>query len=236
LNCIQLRATPLDGNIGYLKIDGFVGAPDPEGAATVVAAAMTFLSNTDALIIDLRQNGGGEPYMVKLVASYFFSGDKPVHLGDTVYRKAGTKEYAPPQEGWTSTNISGPRYVDKPVYILTAHRTFSGAEAFAYDMQAQKRATIVGEVTGGGANPTGPVPIGDHFIAMIPNGYALNPITKTNWEGVGIKPDIEVPAADALKVAQKTALEHLIAKTTNEQELAGLKQALGKVETQQAAQ
>ena len=127
------------------------------------------------------------------------------------------------------------RAVDKPVYILTAHRTFSGAEAFAYDMQAQKRATIVGEVTGGGANPTGPVPIGDHFIAMIPNGYALNPITKTNWEGVGIKPDIEVPAADALKVAHKTALEHLIAKTTDEQELAGLKQALGNVEAQQAA-
>jgi len=216
----------LDGNIGYLKMNAFL---DPELAGPTVTAAMVFLANTDAMIIDLRENSGGSPAMVTLLASYFFSGAPPVHLNDLEFRKEGTKEYALTQ-WWVLPYVPGPRYVDKEVYVLTGNGTLSAAEGFAYDLQSQKRATIVGETTWGGANPGDVMRLGDHFQVFMPRGHAINPITKTNWEGVGVKPDIAVPQEDALKMAQKTALEHLIAKNTNEQELGTLKRALANLE------
>lgn len=190
----------LEGNIGYIKIDGF-GPADKVGA--VCSGAMAFLANTDALIIDLRENHGGEPEMVQYLASYFFEG-APVHLNDLYFRKDNkTTEY------WTIP-VPGQHYVNKPVYVLISEHTFSAGEELAYDLQTQKRATLIGEITGGGANPGDQVEIAPGFYAFIPNGRAINPITKTNWEGIGVTPDISKDAADALKAAHFLALQKLI--------------------------
>jgi hypothetical protein len=220
------RVERLSGNIGYLKLNGFM---DPAGAGAVAAGAMAFLANTDALIIDLRQNGGGRPDMVAVLASYFFRADAKVHLNDLANRVEGTKNYET-MESWTLPTLPAERYLDKPVYILTSPRTFSGAEEFSYDLQALKRATIVGEPSGGGANPGGPLRLGDHFEAFMPRGHAINPITKTNWEGTGVQPDVRAPQADALNTAQALALKALIAKSTDPQEQAALTQALASVD------
>ncbi|MEW6733315.1 MAG: S41 family peptidase [Acidobacteriota bacterium] len=214
----------LSGNIGYLKLNGFM---DPQtGTGDVATAAMNFLSNTDALIIDLRQNNGGMPGMVALLCSYFFAGP-PVHLNDIQWR---TPEGNHIQQSWTLSYVPGKRYINKEVYILTSKFTFSAAEEFTYNLKTQKRATIVGETSGGGANPGGGVRLQDHFIAFIPTGQAINPITKTNWEGTGITPDIAVPAEQALYVAQLTALQHLLGKNTDERLGIELKRAIEAVE------
>jgi len=210
----------LAGNIGYLKVNAFV---DAERGGGVAAGAMAFLANTDALIIDLRQNGGGEPSMLALLASYFFSGS--VHLNDLAYRVKGTRAYAITQT-WTQPYVPGQRYLDREVYILVSGQTFSAAEEFTYDLQALRRATVVGEATAGGANPGGPYRISDHFYAAMPRGHSINPVTKTNWEGTGIAPDVGAPAKDALTAAQRLALQHLIKTATDEQSLAVLNRAL----------
>ncbi|HZS46123.1 MAG TPA: S41 family peptidase [Blastocatellia bacterium] len=208
----------MDGNIGYLELRGFT--PASEAAETIVAA-MNFLANTDALIIDLRRNGGGAPATVQLIASYLFDGDN-AHLNDLYFRGDGST-----RQWWSLPYVPGKRYGrSKPVYILTSNRTFSAAEEFTYDLQNLKRATIVGEVTGGGANPGGTRRITDHFGAFIPTGRAINPVTKTNWEGVGIKPDIEVPADKALKTAQLAALKEIVQKVTDEQRKNGIQHAI----------
>jgi len=192
------------GNIGYLDLRGFFEA---ETGGPTAAAAMNFLTNTDALIIDLRQNGGGAPGMVALICSYFFSGE-PVHLNDLYWRPTNTT-----QQWWTFAYVPGERYLKKDVYILTSSRTFSAAEEFTYNMKNLKRATVVGETTGGGAHPGEGVRLSDHFGAFIPTGRAINPITKTNWEGTGVTPDISVPADQALKAAYIDALKKRIAQT-----------------------
>lgn len=133
----------LSGNIGYLKLTGFA---DAERGGDTVAGAMAFLANTDALIIDLRENHGGTPEMVDLLASYFFSGDRSVHLNDLSWRKEGTREHDV-QQWWTLPYVPGRRYVNKEVYILTSHNTPSAAEEFTYDLKALKRVTVVGETT-----------------------------------------------------------------------------------------
>jgi hypothetical protein len=211
----------LDGNVGYLKITGFVSAAFD---GDTVAGAMAFLSNTDALIIDLRENLGGSPTTVALLATYFFGGDR-VHLNDIEWRKEGTREYRL-EQWWTLPYAPGPRYLDKEVYILTSRATPSAAEEFTYDLKTLKRATIVGETTWGGANPGGGHLMGDHFMAFIPAGHAINPITRTNWEGVGVEPDIRTSAEDAFAVAYRSALQQLIKTAKDPRESDGLKQAL----------
>lgn len=192
----------LDGNVGYLDFRGFL---PPDFAGESLAAAMNYLNNTDALIIDMRRNGGGDPAMVALVCSYFF--DKKTHLNDIYDRPTDlTKEF------WTHDSLPGKRYINKPVYILTAKRTFSAAEDFAYTMKTLKRAIIVGEVTGGGAHPTSFFRIHDHFGMGIPMARSINPITKTNWEGTGVKPDNETSSDASLKVAHKAAIQELVSK------------------------
>jgi hypothetical protein len=214
------RAERLDGNIGYLKLNSF---SDAERGGSVAAGAMALLANTDALIIDLRDNGGGEPSMVALLASYFFSGS--VHLGSLAYRVEETTDYDITQV-WTSPYVYGQRYLDKDVYILTSERTFSAAEEFAYDLQALKRATVVGTTTAGGANPGGPYRLGDHFYAALPRGHSINPVTGTNWEGTGIEPDVKVPEIDALRTARQMALQRLIERTTDSRALVSLNRSL----------
>lgn len=203
----------MQGNIGYIDFRGFM---DPELGAATVAAAMNFVSNTDALIFDLRQNGGGDPAMVALICSYLF-GDKPVHLNDLYFREGNKTE-----EFWTKPTVTGKKYGDKEVYVLTSNRTFSGAEEFANNLKVLKRATIVGETTGGGANPGGTFRINEHFGVFIPVGRAINPVTKTNWEGTGVEPDVKVPKEQALKTAYLIALNKSVEKTKDE----GLKNAL----------
>jgi uncharacterized membrane protein len=146
---------------------------------------------------NLRENGGGSPAMVSYVSSYLFS--RRTHLNDIWNRRTGQTE-----EFWTRDSVPGRRFGgEKPVFVLTSANTFSGAEEFTYNLKAQKRATIVGEVTGGGAHPVGPRPVGNNFVIAVPHSRAINPITHTNWEGVGVEPDIKVPAADALATALK---------------------------------
>lgn len=199
-----LQVQRLEGNVGYIKFDGFM---DPKAAERPLRAAMDFVSDTDALIFDVRENGGGDPATVRLVCSYLFD-SKPVHLNDIYMRPTNHTD-----EFWTLAKLPGKRYLGKEVYVLTSKRTGSGAEEFAYDLKNLHRATIVGESTWGGANPGDFVRLNDHFGAFVPNGRAINPYTKTNWEGTGVDPDVHVTAGDALKTAHLLAVKKLAAKT-----------------------
>jgi retinol-binding protein 3 len=195
----------LMGNVGYIKLMGFPGA---EEAARPARAAMEFVANTDALIFDMRENSGGAPDGVQLICSYLF-GEKPVHLNSIYSRDTGKTE-----EFWTLTKVDGPRYLGREVYVLTSPRCGSAGEEFCYNLQTQKRATLIGDRTWGGANPGGFVRLNDNFGAFIPTGRAINPITKTNWEGTGVIPDIKADPKDALRVAHKLAIENLLKKAT----------------------
>lgn len=192
----------LDGNVGYLKIDGFMPA---DFAGPTIAAAMAFLKNSDAMIIDLRENGGGAPGTVAMLVSYF---EPPATLINSFHKRGNPVD----DQVWTFPYVPGGRWsTDKPVYVLTSKNTASGGEEFAYDMQQMKRGTIIGGVTWGGANPGDVVPLDDHFAMFLPTGAAVNPISKTNWEGVGVKPDIAVDPPTALEVARRMALQKLVA-------------------------
>jgi hypothetical protein len=185
-------------NIGYLELDGFFRARD---AAETLAAAMTVLAHTDALIIDLRNNGGGDAAASTLLASYLF--EKRTHLGDFYYRQGNRIE-----QRWSQEVVPGLRYGQaKDVYILTSKDSFSAAEDFAYALKNLKRATVVGETTGGGANAGEDVRLSPHFSAFMPLSRLVSPITQSNWEGVGVAPDVPVCAADALRTAQRAILE-----------------------------
>lgn len=164
-------------------------------ARPTITSAFRFLANTQAVIIDLRDNGGGSVAMVSQIESYFF----PVktHMNDIVDRKNNTEVY------WTDPAKADSVLLQQPVYILTSHHTFSGAEDFSYGMQSIHRATIVGDTTGGGAHPVGSVPVGLGFVANIPYERSLNPYTHTDWEGTGVIPDIPVPSESALETAEK---------------------------------
>jgi hypothetical protein len=198
----------LPGNIGYMDLRGFT---DASIAKETGAAAMSFLANTNAIIFDLRENGGGDPNMVQFLCSYLFDGK--VHLNDLYYRKDDkTTEY------WTTETVPGKKIPNVDIYVLTSNYTFSGAEEFTYNLKNLKRATIVGENTGGGANPGGTMRVSDYFVAFIPTGRAINPITKTNWEGTGIAPDIACKKDDALNVAKLEIYKKFVNKITNPEE------------------
>jgi hypothetical protein len=203
MNCMFKKVEILPNNIGYIKFDGFM---DAGYCGPTVVAAMGFVAHTDALIFDLRENGGGQPVMVTMIASYLF--DKPTHLID-IYNRKEDKTV----QNWTLAYLPGERLTKQPVYVLTAKRTFSGAEEFAFDLKNQKRATIVGETTGGGAHPVSGHTVADYFNVGVPFAKSLDPVTKTNWEGTGVEPDVKVDAKDALETAQKLALEKIRSKS-----------------------
>jgi hypothetical protein len=198
-NCGFEKAELLAGNVGYLKFNMFA---NPAVCGPTAIAAMNFLANVDAIIFDLRDNGGGAPPMIALISTYLF--DQPTHLNDIWTRKTGAT-----QQYWTLPSVPGKLLPAVPAFVLTSSRTFSGAEEFTYNLKNLKRATIVGETTGGGAHPVSGERIDDRFIIGVPFARAINPITKTNWEGTGVEPDVKVPAPDALITAQKLAAEKL---------------------------
>lgn len=189
------------GNVGYLKFDAFM---DASYAGETAISAMSFLANSDALIIDLQDNGGGSPSMIQLISSYFF--EEPKHLNSFYIRKSDeTRQF------WTSSHVQGRRMAEIPIFVLTSLGTFSAAEEFTYNLQNMKRATIVGQTTGGGAHPVeyhqnAELQIG----ASIPFGRAVNPISGTNWEGTGVKPDVETEPGQAIQVAHKLAIVRLL--------------------------
>ncbi len=183
----------LSPNTGYLKITGF---PPPFLVAEKYAAVMDELADTEGLIVDLRHNRGGGPPSVALLVSYFV--DQRTRVNDVWDRVTGVTT-----QHWTEDKIDGKRYGSKkPVLILVGPDTMSAGEDFAYTMQALKRATVIGERTWGGANPARPYRLGDNFYAVIPGRRTISPITKTNWEGVGVTPDIAATPDNALAVAK----------------------------------
>jgi C-terminal processing protease CtpA/Prc len=214
------RVERLNGNVGYLEIRSFDF--DAATVDSVLAAAMSFLSNTDALIIDVRRNGGGEPGMVAAVCSYLL----PPRL-------LINKFYWRPQDRWDEFRtalVSGRHYgTTRPVYVLTSEDTFSGAEEFAYDVQTQHRGEVVGDTTGGGAHPGGVRRVSEHFGVWVPSGRAVNPVTGTNWEGTGVRPDVPVPAEDALRTAHLRALGRILASARDAERREQLQQVINEV-------
>jgi C-terminal processing protease CtpA/Prc len=185
----------LEGNVGYLDFRAF---DNSDSARETAAAALAFLSNIDALIIDMRNNRGGSPNMVQFICSYFFK--ERTHLNSMYWPNT-----AETQEFWTLDTIPGHRMSDVPLYILTSKSTFSAAEEFTYDLKAQKRAVVVGETTAGGANSGKRLAVNGGFDIFIPSRRPINPITGTNWEGVGVQPDFNVPAESAFDKAYELA-------------------------------
>jgi len=195
-----VKVERLPANVGYLRLDGFSGYPE---AGETAIAAMAFLANVDALIIDLRENGGGDPAMIQLLTSYFF--DEPVHLNSFYIRKTDSiKQF------WTQNWVPGKRLSDIPLFVLTSSYTFSGAEEFSFNLKNLKRATLIGETTGGGAHPCNYELYANLNVQLkVPYGRAINPITCTNWEGTGVEPHIAVAADDALMTARVEAMKKI---------------------------
>ncbi|AUP80004.1 S41 family peptidase [Flavivirga eckloniae] len=206
-NCGFKEVKILDGNVGYLNLNRFYNV---EHAGKTAVSAMNFLSNSDAIIIDLRFNGGGHPAMIQLITSYLY-GSKSVHLNNFYWRPTDSNT-----QTWTLPHVPGTRSPDTPVYILTSSHTFSAAEEFCYNLKNLERATIIGETTGGGAHPGRDFIATDGYMIWIPTGRAINPITKTNWEGTGVSPHIETPSKKAFDVSYLKALETL--KENNKEE------------------
>lgn len=186
-------------NVAYLDLRGFASF---ERAKEIADAYMKLISQADSVIIDLTKNGGGDPAMVQYLCSYFF--DQKLHLNSLYYRDGNrTDEY------WTLDEVGGQKMDDIPLFIMISSHTFSGAEEFSYNMQTQKRAILVGQTSGGGANPGKTKGINENLSVFIPMGKAINPITKTSWEGVGVRPDISTKNQDTFQqtliIAQKAA-------------------------------
>lgn len=191
----------LRGNIAYINLRSFIPA---DVAAETGAAAMTLVSTADALIIDLRQNRGGDPDMVAFLGSYLF--DERVHVNDIQERYSNSTE-----QFWTSAYVPGRRFGGtKPVYLLTSSRTFSAGESFAYFLKTAGRATLIGETTAGGAHPVTPAKVAAHFQLNVPYARSISPVTGTNWEGTGVTPDIGTSADAAMQTAYLLALERLM--------------------------
>jgi hypothetical protein len=201
----------LPGNVGYVRMSMFAGfdttvAGDKTPAARAAGeAVLTLLQSSDAVIFDLRQNHGGSAAMIDLLLSGFF-GEEPLLL-NRFYEREGdrTTDYT------TLANFSGRRRPDVPVFVLISGGTASAAEEFAYDVKAQKRGVVVGEPSYGGANPGEDFDAGGGFTVFISTAAAINPITHTNWDGIGVQPDIVAPAEQALKRAHALALEAVLA-------------------------
>lgn len=199
------RTEIIAGNVGVLDLAFFMRPIEHRDA---LAAAMQTLQPVDALILDLRENGGGSPGTVALLLGYLLdAAARP--LFEIVHRDGSKDSY--------TTEVTPPatRNANRPVYVLTSPRTFSAGEGLAFLLQELKRAVVIGEVTAGAANPGRPYPAGPLFEITVPNGRVVTAITKRNWEGSGVTPDVKVAAAEAFQVAHLRALDDVIAATTD---------------------
>jgi hypothetical protein len=192
----------LPGNVGYLDIRYF---HRPAWGGDTASAAMNFLTHANALIIDLRKCTGGYPGMIALISSYLF-GEETLHLDSIYWRDEDVT-----QQYWTLPYIPGKRFSDKPVYVLISKVTFSGGEEFAYILKTRQRATLIGDKTDGGAHPGASYRLHPHFEVFIPIGRTINPVTGTNWEGIGVIPDLSIPQEQAFNAAYHMALKSIIA-------------------------
>jgi C-terminal processing protease CtpA/Prc len=195
------RVERLAGNVGLIALTLI---PEASTAGEPIAAAMRLVQHTHALILDLRATLGGAPDGVAFLASFLFA-DGETQLSDVIEGPNG-----PAHQFWTSGYLPGQRYLDRPVFVLVSGTTFSGGESLAYDLQALGRVTVVGEVTRGGAHPSTVVSLGDNVELRLPIARTVNPITGTDWEGVGVQPDIAIPAADALSAAHAAIIDQLL--------------------------
>jgi len=214
------RVDRLPGDVAYLDLRGFAPA---EFVIPAYTGAMALVAGSEALILDLRRNGGGDPQSVALFLSFFFGEQEVRHLNDVYTRVRNVR-----RQYWT-VPVQGPRFTG-PVFVLTSASTFSGGEECAYDFQTQKRAILLGEKTGGGANPGAMFVLGGGFTAFIPTGRAINPVTRTNWDQVGVRPDLPMPAAQAFQAAYAAALKGLIQKEPDPDRRRSLEGILAKVE------
>jgi retinol-binding protein 3 len=216
------QAAVLAGNVGYVNVTSFYRLAEVGDAFD---AAMRLVAHTDALIVDMRENGGGSPESVALLASYFFEAPA-MPLFDIIPRTGPSQTYR------TASPAPAARSAARPAYVLTSSRTFSAGEGFAYILQDQHRAEIVGEQTAGAANPGRPYEAGDGFEVTVPNGRVESAGSRRNWEGTGVTPDVPVAAAEARTRAHELALRALLARTpagawhdTLEREIAQLRSA-----------
>ncbi|WP_440983742.1 S41 family peptidase [Shinella sumterensis] len=193
----------LNGNVGYIRLARFV---PPEAFNPAADSAMREVSDTAALIIDMRDNGGGHPASVAYLVSFFLDPARPVHINDLIWRNRGTSTFRT-ESFWSSETPV--RYLGKPVYVLVGPKTYSAGEEFAYDLQVLKRATLVGEKTRGGANPGGLNELGSDLFVVVPPGRAENPITRSNWGGVGVQPDVPAKSDDAQETAAAVAIDQI---------------------------
>ena len=201
------KAEVLPDNIGYLSFNLFVD--DIKAAKRTIKAALTFLSNTDAIIIDLRDNMGGDPKMVSQIESYFFN--QKTQMNSLINRSTMDTVFL-----YADPSKADGLYLPMPVYILTSQHTFSGAEDFSYGMQVAKRAFIVGETTGGGAHPQMPFSVNQGFVMYIPFARSENPITHTDWEGTGVIPDVKIASDKAFNKAQELIFRDDLARATDQ--------------------
>jgi len=229
------RVENLTGNVGYVDIRYLSNA---EFAGQTAAAAMNFLAGADAVIIDIRDTPGGYPNMVQMLCSYFVKGtvEGRTHLNTFERRFDNSVE-----QFWTWAYVPGPRMYDVDLYVLTSRHTGSGAEELAYNLRNLERATLVGESTGGAAHPVRSVVIENDFVMHLPEGRPVNPISRTNWEGTGVKPHVEVAADEAFDKAYLMALEKQLQSTEDEGRrfqiswaLDGLRAKLAPVEVDEA--
>jgi hypothetical protein len=193
------RVERLDGNVGYIDLRTI---DEAEQTAPTLAAAMALVQHTGALLLDLRRNQGGAPSGVAFLCSHFFE-PEPVHLND-VHERDKVQQF------WTYPHLPGSRYLDRPVFVLTSDLTFSGAEEIAYNLQQLKRATVIGETTRGGAHPVGQFWVGPHISIRVPTARSVNPVSGTNWEGVGVTPDVPTTADEAFPEAYRRALRAVL--------------------------
>lgn len=189
------RADKLPGGVGYIEIIGF---PRLSAYKPVLDTIMLALKDSRGLIIDVRRNRGGDPESVAYFVSYLMTSTPAREISSIIMRTPGTTAFERVRQYNQPTPIT---FANRPIYVLTSNNTFSGGEELAYDVQSHKLGKIIGEITRGGANPAGPVNLSDGIMAVIPFGRTEDPITKSNWEGKGVQPDVQVPSTDALKVA-----------------------------------
>lgn len=204
----------LEGNVGYLNLAYFA---DPDLSHDTAAAAMRFIGQCDAVIIDLRYNNGGHLEMAQFIASYFFRGDKDQLLFDYSYTQDGKRI---DRGQWVLPALPGPRLLTQPLYVLTGSTSFSSAEWFSVAMKKLGRATLVGARTAGGAHPVDRKPVDDAFFLQTPIGQIRDPVDRGDFEGVGVAPDVAVPSVDALAVAHQAALDRLGANSAEQKAMA----------------